>query len=152
MLARSLKGQLSFDAFGARSHGYDAFVFGTLGSTDPNVPDTVEIELSKRRGSIDENHAWSLELPAGSERINRSRASVAVDARLGAWGRISFGLSGLPRRARTVCGRRGAAVVGPLKGVIRIETHRGFFRTLALRHLRGQVLDQRARSSPRTQP
>jgi hypothetical protein len=138
-MARSLRGAVGFSGFGAKFRGWNVFVFGTVG-TRGGRSDDFSISLSKSRTRrVGESHTWSLNLPARTVRLNRSRASIAVNDGLGARGRISFRLSGRPRPAGSGCNRH-SQLSGTLRGNIRIKAG-GAFRTIRIRRLRGQAFD-----------
>jgi hypothetical protein len=140
--ARSLRGSVSFSGFNGRFRGWNVFVFGTVGTTGARSDDfTLSLSKSRTR-RVGESHDWALDLPPGTVKLNRSRASIAVSHSLGARGRISFRLSGRPRRTGSGCNRRNE-ITGSLRGNIRIVAGGGF-RTIRVRRLRGQASDSSA--------
>jgi hypothetical protein len=134
-MARSLKGQVSFDGFGAKVHGYQVAVFGTVGTASAGS-DTLTIELSKTSGRVTQRHSWDLNLAAGTVKLNRSRPSIVVNQSLGASGGVNFRIGGTLRRGSRECRTHPSLLTGRLRGIIRIRVGDRFFKTITIRRMR----------------
>jgi virginiamycin B lyase len=136
---RGLKGTISLAFKGGRVKGYRVSMSGTVGSA--GGIDTIHVLLAKSRGDrLYQSHGWDVELGPGDVKLDRAKASIAVNHPLGPGGDkgvIAFTINGRPKRAHFACQSAANRVTGTLNGTIRIVVGDEFFKTITVTHMRG---------------